>query len=284
MAPYLVTKANNEVNLRQFNDLNPKLNELPLVAQILTKNADQFLTLADKLVKIGINKINLNMGCPYPMVANRTKGSGLLPHPDKIYKLLEQIITNSPCHFSVKLRIGRDNPDEILSIIPILNELKIDDITIHPRIGRQLYKGVIDINKFRQCVDLLPTPPTYNGDINSIEDFKKLKSEFPMITKWMIGRGALKNPALFSIIKGEHDSYANYKVKLQQMHDLLCDGYLNQDNGKSNFLNKMKGHWLYIANAFENEAKVFKKIKKSQNINHYFDAVEWIFTNNSGKF
>ncbi len=277
LAPYITTKSSGEFNKRQFNDLNPSNNHLPIVAQILTKEADQFLELAEKMEKIGVKKIDLNMGCPYPMVTNRGKGSGLLPHPEKVRTLLKEITEKCSCELSIKLRLGMENPDEILSIIPILNDLKIEDITIHPRIAKQLYKGESCLDGFKNCLEKLTTAPTYNGDITTPQDLIQLQQQFPTITKWMIGRGALENPALFSMIKRNNYSIDKYKKRLTHMHQLLCEGYLNQDNGKSTFLQKMKGHWSYLAMAFENEAKVFKKIKKAQSINHYNDAVEWVF-------
>lgn len=279
LAPFLETKSNGEINKRQFNDLIPSINELPTIGQILTKDAAQFVQLAEQMVAIGVDKINLNMGCPFPMVANKTKGSGLLPHPEIVRPLLEAIIKDSPCHLSVKLRLGRDDENEIFQLLPIFNDLKIDDITIHPRLGKQMYNGSTLLEGFAACLPQLLTPPTFNGDINTPQDLIELQQKFPTISKWMIGRGALKNPALFSMIRGATYSASEYKERLKDMHQMLCDGYLKQDNAKSTFLPKMKGHWIYLAAAFENEAKTFKKIKKAQSIPHYFDAVDWIFNN-----
>jgi tRNA-dihydrouridine synthase B len=277
MAPYLVTKNTGEINARQFNDLNPAVNDLRVIGQILTKDADQFLLLANDMVGIGVKEVNLNMGCPYPMVADRTKGSGLLPHPERVRPLLEKIVKNCPCHFSVKLRLGRDDQNEVLEILPILKDLGIDDVTIHPRLGRQIYKGVVNLDGFEACLEHLTTPPTYNGDIHTAQDLIDLKRKFPTITKWMIGRGCLKNPALFSILKGTSYGADEYKQKLEEMHKELCVGYLAQENAKSTFLGKMRGHWPYLAASFENEAKILKKIKKARSIDHYFDATQWIF-------
>ena len=80
IAPYIVTKESNELNQRQLHDVLPEKNLLPTTAQILTKEIDQFLYVADIYKSFGVKKVNLNMGCPYPMVANRKKGSGLY-HP-----------------------------------------------------------------------------------------------------------------------------------------------------------------------------------------------------------
>lgn len=277
ISPYIVTKEDGELNARQLNDVDVTVNDLPTVGQILTKMPDQFIRTAHIFQELGVEKVNLNMGCPYPMVANRTKGSGLLLHPERVKSLITEIMKDCPLPFSLKVRLGRENAKEIHDLIPFINDQGIDDLTIHARIGTQIYKGEVDLDGFESCLEHLDTPPCYNGDIKTIEDFHRLKERFPTINKWMIGRGLLSNPALLSQIKGETYNAKEYKDKLFQMHKETSEGFLNLDNGKSDFLNKMKGQWFFMSEVFEDPHKVFKKIKKSKSQEHYKDAVEWIF-------
>ncbi|EQC43930.1 tRNA-dihydrouridine synthase family protein [Bacteriovorax sp. Seq25_V] len=277
LAPYIVTKESGELNMRQLYDVEASKNLLPTTAQVLTKEADQFLHVAKIYKDLGVKKVNLNMGCPYPMVANRTKGSGLLLHPERVERLLTTIKEKCPLEFTVKIRLGREDVSEIKEIIPIINRLEINDFTIHARLGKQIYTGTVDVDAFESCLPLLETIPCYNGDINSVADYERLKKRLPMIKKWMIGRGGLSNPALFAQIKGEVFNEQSYSAKFIEMHNLITTGYLEQDNAKSDFLAKMRGHWLYFKDIFENEHKVYKKVKKAKSIEHYNDVVEWIF-------
>jgi len=277
LAPYIVTKESGELNMRQLYDVEASRNILPTTAQVLTKDADQFLHVAKIYKDLGVKKVNLNMGCPYPMVANRTKGSGLLLHPERVEKLLTTIKEKCPIEFTVKIRLGREDASEIKQIIPVINKLEINDFTIHARLGKQIYTGSVDVDSFENCLPLLNTIPCYNGDINSVDDYNRLAKRLPMISKWMIGRGCLSNPALFAQIKGEVFNEQTYSAKFFEMHNLITTGYLEQNNAKSDFLAKMRGHWLYFKDIFENEHKVFKKIKKAKSIEHYNDVVQWIF-------
>lgn len=277
LAPYIVTKASGELNKRQLEDLIPSKNILPTTAQVLTKDADQFIHAAHAYKELGVEKINLNMGCPYPMVANRTKGSGLLLHPERVRELLTEIKEKCPIEFSVKIRLGREDRSEIMKIIPIINDLEINDFTIHARLGKQIYKGVVDIDGFEKCLPLLNISPCYNGDIKTVKDFETLANRMPSISRWMIGRGLLSNPALLAQIRGENFNEQKYRANLIEMHKRVSLGYLEMDNAKSDFLTRMREQWLYMKDIFEDEHKVFKKIKKAKSIDHYNDAIEWIF-------
>jgi len=276
-APYIVPREDEKLNERQLRDVVAEINDLPTVGQVLTKKVDQFLQVAHIHKDSGVKKINLNMGCPYPMVANRTKGSGLLLQPEKVEELLTGIVKDCPLPFSVKVRLGREEKTELKKIIPIINDLGIDDVTIHARLGKQIYKGEVDLDGFEDCLGLLPQAPCYNGDIKTVSKFNELKARFPMINKWMIGRGVLVNPALLSQIKGQKYTLEEYKEKVYLMHKEISYGFMNLDNGKSDFLNKMKGQWFYLSEVFEDSHKVFKKIKKARNFDQYDDAIDWIF-------
>jgi tRNA-dihydrouridine synthase len=277
IAPYIVTKSSNELNNKQLTDLDITKNLLPTTAQILTKEADQFLFAAKAYQQLGVKKVNLNMGCPYPMVANRTKGSGLLLHPEKVKALLETIKEKCPIEFTVKIRLGRENPEEIKKIIPIINELEIDDFTIHARIGKQIYKGSVNIDGFEDCLPLLNHSPCYNGDIRTVKDFKRVSTRLPSINKWMIGRGALANPALFAQINGEVFNEESYRARLFEMHNKISQGYLSLPNAKSDFLTRMREQWFYLSEVFENSSKVYKKVKKAKSLDNYHDVTSWIF-------
>jgi tRNA-dihydrouridine synthase len=277
LAPYIVTKASKELNKRQLEDLIPSKNLLPTTAQILTKEVDQFLHAANAYKELGVTRVNLNMGCPYPMVANRTKGSGLLLHPDRVRKMLSEIKEKCPIEFTVKIRLGREDRSEIMKIIPIINELEINDFTIHARLGKQIYKGNVDIEGFENCLPLLNTSPCYNGDIKTVNDFFRLKERLPSVSRWMIGRGVLSNPALLAQIKGQKFNEQTYRSKLYEMHKRIANGYLELDNAKSDFLTRMREQWLYLKDTFENDHKVYKSIKKAKSIDHYNDSIDWIF-------
>ena len=276
MAPFITTFQGTKIKSAKLDDLLPENNKnLPVIPQILSKDADQFKTLASMLYDLGYETVNWNLGCPYPMVANKGRGSGMLPEPDKIAAFLETI-ADMPCKLSIKTRIGRRNSDEIKTLLPIFNSFPIEELIIHPRLGVQLYKGMVDLEIFADCLEASTNPVSYNGDICTLDDFNKLSERFPTLQRWMIGRGALTDPFLPGSIKGitVPDDYLQI---IKSFHDDLYNLYSQRLSGNSHLLGRMKAVWFYLAGSFPDNKKLLKKIQKTKNISNYRKLLDDIF-------
>lgn len=247
-----------------------------VVPQILSKDADEILRFAHFCEKQGFQELNWNLGCPYPMVANKKRGSGMLPYPDMVDEILQKVMTETAIRFSVKCRLGYFSAEEIFNLIPVFNHHTISELTIHARIGKQLYSGEPDMETFREALVLLTVPAVYNGDIFSMNDFQRVSNTFPPINTWMVGRGLLSDPFLPSIIKGlpteEHP-----QAKIRQFIDDLYFAYRKQLSDNPAVLGILKEYWHYLAESFNNPHKVFKKLKKVKKFDEYEEAVDFIF-------
>ena len=80
--------------------------------------------------------------------------------------------------FSVKMRLGLDSAEQWKAVIPILNDVPLTHITVHPRIATQQYKGEINMDSFRLLADECQHPLVYNGDILSVGDIQQIESEY----------------------------------------------------------------------------------------------------------
>lgn len=277
MAPFLTTFKGTKVKSARLDDLLPENNsDLPVVPQILGKDAEQFKVLATILADLGYQTVNWNLGCPYPMVANKGRGSGLLPAPDKIAAFLDQL-GDLPCRLSIKTRIGRKDKDEIKALMPIFNAYPLEELIIHPRLGVQLYKGEVDLETFAYCLTHSRNPVTYNGDICTGKDFQRLHRQFPQIKRWMIGRGALRDPLLPASIK-ELELPQQPLATLRAFHDELFRRYGQRLCGDSHLLGRMKAVWFYLAFSFPHSKKILKKIQKTRKIEAYHALIDQLFT------
>lgn len=247
-----------------------------VIPQVLSKDADEIIRFAHFCEKKGFKELNWNLGCPYPMVANKKRGSGMLPYPDMVAEILQRVMTKTAIRFSVKCRLGYFSPDEIFSLIPVFNHYNILELTIHARIGKQLYSGEPDLETFRKALVLLTVPTVYNGDIFSRNDFQRVSNNFPSISTWMIGRGMLSDPFLPSIIKGLQTK-TDHQATIRQFMDDLYFAYRRQLNENPAVLGILKEYWHYLAESFNEPHKVFKKLKKVKNFAEYEDAVEVVF-------
>lgn len=277
IAPFLSTFQGTKVKSAKLDELLPENNkDLVVVPQILAKHPDQFVVLADMLSDLGYETINWNLGCPYPMVANKKRGSGLLPFPNEIDAFLEYI-QRMKGTLSIKTRIGRHTPDEIKELLTIFNKYPLTELIIHPRLGVQMYKGHPDLDTFSYCLDHSTHPVTYNGDINTLADYNRLHERFPRVSQWMIGRGALANPFLSEQIKGIFIAQDQIK-RLQQFHDDLFNQYTERLSGSGHLLGRMKGVWYHLADRLIKRKKSLKKIQKTRNIDNYQKLVATLFS------
>lgn len=255
---------------------NPCENSIEVVPQILSKDAGEIIRFARFCRELGFSELNWNLGCPYPQVANKKRGSGMLPYPALIEQIMQQLGAEMPVRFSVKCRLGYFSPDEIAELIPIFNHHTISEVTIHARIGKQLYSGETDILSFRNAASILMTPVVYNGDIFSLDGFLQIQDQLPSIHTWMIGRGLLADPFLPSLIKGLSVP-ADQKSVVKKFISDLYYVYRRQLNDSLAVLGILKEYWQYLALSFSDPHKVFRCLKKVKSFDEYEDAVRLVF-------
>lgn len=277
-APYIRLNGKPEIKPAYNRDILPINNSgLELVPQIMTNNADELIYVAKYVQELGYKELNWNLGCPYPMVTKRGLGSGLLNDPVKINSILKKVYSECDITLSIKMRLGYDNREEIFHILPILEDYPVKSITIHPRIGKELYKREPDLDSFCRCIGLSTHTICYNGDITTVAQFNLLAKRFPMINHWMIGRGMIADPFLPGMIKNNISTYPESRIiTFSMFHDALLNEYSQVLSGPAHILMKMFHFWEYFITSFPNSQKGFKKIKKAKSINAYEDAVKEI--------
>jgi tRNA-dihydrouridine synthase len=251
---------------------------ITVVPQILSKDADEMLRFAGFCHTKGFDEINWNLGCPYPRVANKKRGSGLIPFPELVDEILSKLMPEIPVRLSVKTRLGYFSPDEILQLIPVLNRYAVTEIIIHARIGKQLYKGGVDTPAFEKAIGITTIPVAYNGDVFNLSDFKNAHKDFPGIKNWMIGRGLLADPFLPAIIKGiVLPGLSERKYIIRRFVDDLYFGYRRKMNDRLQAINVLKELWGFLCFSFDDPHKVFNRLKKTKTFDEYEDAVNAVF-------
>ncbi|GAA4240061.1 tRNA-dihydrouridine synthase family protein [Winogradskyella damuponensis] len=280
-APYirfnkkLIIKNSYQIDLQLENNT-----DLEVIPQIMTNRADEFLFVVDYIQELGYKELNWNLGCPYPMVTNRGMGSGLICDPEKINHILERVHKETDIVVSMKMRMGYEHPEEILDTFPILDAYPLKNIAIHARIGKQLYKGGVNLDAFEKCIESTKHKLYYNGDITSVAKLKEMQTRFPSIDHFMIGRGLIADPFLPSMIKNDTTEYPENRWDIfREFHDTIYQQYDAALSGPTPIKMKMQGFWEYFAQSFSNPQKTFKKIKKANNPRAYQQAVTEILKN-----
>jgi tRNA-dihydrouridine synthase len=263
VAPFISTVRGPRVKAKLLKDLLPEHNpQMPVVPQILGKDPAEFLVMARALYDLGYETVNWNLGCPYPMVAKKGRGSGMLPYPERIDRFLDAVLAAMPGRLSIKTRLGRFDPAEIDHLIPLFNRYPLTEVVIHPRTGVQMYTGSADLGRFEECFALCRPPVVYNGDIDTAETFTRLTARFPTVAGWMLGRGLIANPFLAEEIQGRELDEGERIARFHRFHDLLVERYAAVLFGPAHLVQRMKGLWQYFHRPFAGGRRVLKKIHK----------------------
>ena len=280
-APYIRLNGKMVIKNSYQKDLQPENNTtLEVIPQVMTGDADEFLFVVKYIQSLGYKELNWNLGCPYPMVTKQGMGSGLICNPEKIDHILKRAHEETDVVVSMKMRMGYENAEEILDVFPILDSYPLKNIAIHARIGKQLYKGGVDLDAFQKCVESTTHKLYYNGDITTVAKFQEMQKRFPSIDHFMMGRGLIADPFLPSMIKNNTTEYPKDRWKIfSEFHDTIYQQYDEALSGPTPIKMKMQGFWEYFAQSTSNPYKAFKKIKKANNPRAYQQAVREILNN-----
>lgn len=278
-APFISGMGDQRVHPSKLTDVLPREENMThTVPQLISTSASEIGLFAKTLSLHGYKEINWNLGCPFERIADKRRGCGLLPYPEEIDSILDQLYKDMPIKLTIKMRLGYRSSDELQGVIQVLNKYPISAIILHPRIGIQKYKGEVDLMGFRKCLNTSVHPLIYNGDIYNTTKYHQLKSGFPEITSWMLGRGALMNPFLAREIHDKGISSAEKRLALTAFHDELYIHSNRQIPNEKKHLGWMKAIWYYMSGIFSEGAGIFSTIKTAQSQADYLAVTEAALT------
>lgn len=262
-----------ELRKKDIREALPENDETgKLVPQIIVRDEEEFRFLVDVLRDMGHKRIDVNMGCPFPMQTRKGRGAGILSNTEKAKAVLEAINAADDIAFSIKMRLGNENAEDCMSLLPAFNDTRLTHITMHPRIATQQYKGEVDLERFGAFVNECNHDIIYNGDLTSIDDVKRIENLFPQLKGVMIGRGLLMRPSLaMEYVSGEELSDEKLFKKVMRMHDDLLNEYSQTLQGDGHLLMKMKTFWEHLEGVIGR--KQYKLIKKAINMTKYNAAI-----------
>ena len=262
-APFMRVE-HGEVRRKDLRDVEPERNAgTVLIPQILACPPDHALMMVDALKQMGYQRVDINLGCPFPPIALHRKGSGMLAYPELAEAFFTALAAVDGVEYSVKMRLGWDSNDQWRDILPLMEILKPVNIAVHPRTGKQQYKGELDIEQFEALLAASPWPVIYNGSVRTTEDIEDITRRYPDIAAVMVGSGLAANPGMFAP-DAKPDDYRRF-------HDLLVDGYTEQLNGgEAQLVRHLQDIWQTFLPGTSH--KLFKAIRKSRTLDQYQNA------------
>ncbi len=268
-----VRYEHGEIRNKDVRDIERKNNTASnLVPQIIAATPDEMRPLLELLAGEGYSRVDINMGCSFPLQVRKRHGAGLLPHSELVAELMKKVSCHTEISFSVKMRLGWESKSEWKELIPLLNDAPLRHITMHPRLGIEQYKKPVDVEAFADFLAACKHPVIYNGDINTLADIKNMEQLFPGLKGVMLGRGLLANPALgIEYRSGQELDNKELSRLVRQMHEAMRQELAPRLQGNTQFLSKMKPYWEYLLPDMLKRNK--KAILKSTTIEKYMIAV-----------
>jgi tRNA-dihydrouridine synthase B len=190
----------------------------PIVAQLIGNDIPALVRAAKELQQYPVAAIDLNLGCPAPVVYRKCAGGGLLREPQRIDAILGALRDAVTIPFTVKTRLGFDSAEEFDLLLPIFAKHPIDLLTVHARTVKQMYRPGVRYDLIAQAARVVRCPVFANGNVHSAAQAQALVKDTG-VRGLMIGRGAIRNPWLFDQIRAQ---FRGEKIKLPGGRDVLA--------------------------------------------------------------
>lgn len=236
----------------------------PVIAQMIGNDIPALVRTAKELQKYPVVAVDLNLGCPAPVVYRKCAGGGLLREPQKVDAILCALRDAISIKFTVKTRIGFDSSEVFDSLLPIFAKHKIDLLTVHGRTVKEMYRSEVHYDFIARAAAELPFPVLANGNVYSAEkagEVLKLTGAKGL----MIGRGAIRNPWLFHQIRqhqrGEPLFIPNGHDVLNYVRDLF-ETVRPPQIQESAHVQKMKKYMNYIGLGVEPTGQFLHQIRR----------------------
>jgi len=247
-----------------IKEIAPAEDGIPLVVQLIGHGTEPLFTAARIAMEAGASHINLNLGCPFGRMTSGLTGGGMLQRPELLNELIPAMRSVIQGSFSIKLRAGYDNPEQIFSLLPLFESSKVDFLVLHPRTVVQEYEGRADHNITERVVKATAIPIIANGDVRTASEGIEL-IERTGAAGLMLGRGAIANPLLFRQIREGRTAPPDREEKGAMLRFYLKELLARYEGifcGESQILGKVKS--VFATMDDPDFSKQIKELKKAR--------------------
>ena len=244
----------------------------PVIAQIIGNDVEAMVRTASALERHPIAGVDLNLGCPAPIVYRKCAGGGLLRDPARVDALLGALRAGITGAFTVKTRIGFYDSKEFDELLDVFSRHRIDLLTVHGRTVTEKYGPHVHLDRIAQAVERLPFPILANGNVSSASDAVHVLARTGA-RGLMIGRGAVRNPWLFSQIR---DRFAGRPLNLPSGRDVLAfvealyEASCSPDVPEKSQVQKMKKYMNFLGVGIEGSEAFLHDIRRATKRAEFF--------------
>ncbi len=236
----------------------------PVVAQMIGNDIAALVRTARELQQHPVAAIDLNLGCPVPIVYRKCAGGGLLRDPERVDQILGALREAVEIPLTVKTRIGFDDAGVFDELLPIFARHSLDLVTVHARTVKEMYRSAPRYEFIARAVEALGCPVLANGNIYSAakaEEVLGLTSAHGL----MIGRGVIRNPWLFRQIREQRSGVPMFRPTGRDVIDYirsLWDAVSRGGMRESSQVNAMKKYMNFIGLGVEPTGTFLNTIRR----------------------
>jgi len=247
-----------------LREIAPREGGVPLVVQLIGHGSEALASAARSAQAAGAVHINLNLGCPYGRMTSGLTGGGMLQRPELLEEIIFALRATITGSFSVKLRAGYDDHEQIFGLLPLFEAAGVDFLVLHPRTVAQEYGGAADHAVTARVVRQTRLPVIANGDIRTARDGVRLLEESGA-AGLMLGRGAIADPLLFERLRGQAPAEPARPERAAMLRRYLGDVLARYNElfcGETQVLSKVKGVLATFDDAdFEKAVRQLRKAR-----------------------
>ncbi len=172
-----------------FNQL-----ERPLNFQVSANSVEFIEQACEKILQVGVDSIDLNVGCPASNVVSSCSGSALMANPVMLEKILKEFRRVIPDHvlFTIKIRAGFKEVNAV-DIAKLAQDCGVDALAIHPRLKTQMFTGQPNYQVAAAVKQALQIPVLFSGNVVNFKT-AKMTYELTGVDGFLIGRGMWAKP------------------------------------------------------------------------------------------
>ncbi len=248
----------------------------PIAAQMIGNHVGDLVRIARELQQYPVAAVDLNLGCPAPVVYRKCAGGGLLRQPERVDAILGALREAVRVPFTVKTRVGFDDPRVFDELLPIFARHSLDLLTVHGRTVSEAYRSEVHYDLIAQAVQAMPCPVLANGNVSSARKAEEVLAQTGA-RGLMIGRGAIRNPWMFEQIRARRRGEA---VPLPRGRDVLAyvralyDAVCSPQVAGASRVQKMKKYLNFLGLGVEPDGRFLHDIRRVETEAEFFRVCE----------
>jgi len=248
----------------------------PVIAQMIGNDIPALVRTARELQQYAIAGVDLNLGCPAPVVYRKCAGGGLLRDLGKVDSILGALRDAVTTRFSVKTRLGFESSEVFSELLPIFARHSLDLLTVHGRTVKEMYRSEVHYEFIARAVDEVGCPVLANGNIYSPAKAREVM-DVTGARGLMIGRAAIRNPWLFHQIRQSCRGEAEFVptgfevlAYVGRLYDAVC----SPDVSERSQVQRMKKYMNYLGLGVDREGQFLHRIRRATTRQEFFNICE----------